>query len=254
MPANAGVALNLFALADTAAHLEWVETDIGLLAPDEIAAVGLTKERRLARIAVRLVLAAAGMRSALRHPFAYSAAGKPALLGEAIAFNMSHTRGHVLVALAARGPVGVDIEAPRTPRLSPHRAAQMIAAAEALGLAVGGDRARPSKVLAAWTMLEALAKADGCGMGALLTELGILGPGGRSRTPDGVAGAVRLHQRRGGLSVAQLELGGELVGAVCTPDAELGLARISVAPLSGEDCARLARSARARLAGTASSG
>jgi 4'-phosphopantetheinyl transferase len=131
-------------------------------------------ERRLAHIALRILLervAGAGVR---RIGYEVSPSGKPSLPGSALAFNLSHAAGHALVALASPGPAGVDIEAADR-RLGPLLARRGRIEAMAVVLAGGRALTATSATLQAWVRLEAFAKADGRGIGLLLTRLGIMG-------------------------------------------------------------------------------
>jgi 4'-phosphopantetheinyl transferase len=70
--------------------------------------------------------------------------GKPQLGGgEPLAFNLSHSDGLAVVAVASAGDVGVDVER------------------------IGS---RPAEFYAAWTRREALAKCHGVGLGAPLPD------------------------------------------------------------------------------------
>jgi len=119
--------------------------------------------------------------------------GKPAVAG--IEFNLAHSGGLALVAIAGR-PVGVDIEAPR-------RFVRPAGVARRLGLVwdalPAGDR--DGALLRAWTRTEALVKATGDGASA------------------GLAGAEE-RLAPAGWAVADLDLGGVAVGAVAARGAD----------------------------------
>lgn len=207
-------------------RLEALEARSRLLSADERAWSSgppeVRRRRRTARIALRLLLHRAGAPAARGLEFMTEAGGKPRLgdadaSGPRLSFNVSHSAGHALIAIAGGpGPVGVDIEAQRTVQLDARRQALIIAA----GMALAGDgwhsappEARPH-VLGAWTRLEAFAKARGSGMGHLLTELGILASRDRRLTDaEAAASAARLRDAEG-LSVASLALPAGLFGAV----------------------------------------
>jgi 4'-phosphopantetheinyl transferase len=111
--------------------------------------------------------------------FTREARGKPQHPGAAIGFSISHARGIALIGLTPAGSIGVDVERPREVRIAAERGAAIEAAGAALGAPLAGDG--NARFLHAWVRLEAFAKADGCGVGRLLTRLGILGvaPGAR---------------------------------------------------------------------------
>lgn len=243
MPAPAGLWLYLFDLADCAGELEQAQSELALLSGDETAPHAphrpLTGERRLARIALRLALAAAGVGAAGGQPFARTARGKPVLPGGTRHFNVSHTPTHSLIAIAGSAPVGVDLEIVRPLRLGPHRTAQIVTAARGLGAALPADH--DLSPLAAWTALEAHAKAEGGGIGTLLTVLGIMGTASRTRTPDEITARARDHRRNSPYELVPLDLGPNLQAFVCAPAADLAAcpavppvtpARLTAAPVA----------------------
>lgn len=132
--------------------------------------------RDIAHIVLRIILTACVGRSAAFRPFLHAPGGKPALdlapSTSRIEFSLAHCDSAAIVALSREGPVGVDLEAPRSVRISDHRRAMLIDAASSLApdqpLPDGPDEAR---FLQAWVRLEALAKATGEGLGALLGRL-----------------------------------------------------------------------------------
>ena len=163
-----------------------------------------------AEAALRWLLARHVGLVAASEPFARSRSGRPSLAGAGIDFNLSHSGGLALVGLSHRGPIGVDIEAARPVRIAPARRRALERAADALvdattdplpGLrpAVSDDAAADLRFLQAWVRLEALAKATGEGIGALLTRIG--------RAPSTARlGAVAADVRRSGLTVCDLVL------------------------------------------------
>lgn len=229
----------LLDLNATSAVLTAAETRLGLLAAGEHA---FPPERRLSRTALRLVLASAGHPGARAVPFMQSASGKPRLQSGTPAFSVSHAAGHTLIAIAASEPVGADLEGDRTVRLPPHRCRQVLAAARGLGLhQPDGDDARA--LIQAWTALEAWAKASGEGIGRLLTRLGIMGTGSRTR-PVGDAHARAMALRDEGVQeVARLDLALGLAGSICLPP-WLGPEAIPVQPLTTSRIAAMTEQAR----------
>ena len=130
-----------------------------------------------ARAALRIILAGFVGRESAARPFRLAPGGKPMLDGRAecrpLHFSLAHCDTAALVAISQDGPVGVDIEAPRPVRIADHRRRMLIEAAASLApseqLPDGPGEAR---FLQGWVRLEALAKATGEGLGALLGRLG----------------------------------------------------------------------------------
>jgi 4'-phosphopantetheinyl transferase len=159
------------------------------------------------RIALRLLLERAAGARWRRVPFARTLHGKPHLPGAPVAFSLSHVAGLALIALKVGGAIGVDLERARAVRVRPVRRARIAEAGAALNEEQplpGGEAAR---FLQAWVRLEAFAKAQGCGIGRLLTRLGIVGAGDvardvvlqrveevRSEAPETVAHDLRLGE------------------------------------------------------------
>lgn len=102
-----------------------------------------------------------------------AARGKPQLAGAPLGFSLSHAPGVALIGLTPAGSIGVDVERTREVRIAAARRAAIEAAGGALGGAL--DVNDSTRFLHAWVRLEAYAKADGCGIGRLLTRLCILG-------------------------------------------------------------------------------
>lgn len=101
--------------------------------------------------------------------FASNAYGRPAIdpkHGEAcgLSFNLSHTRGLIVLALARSGDLGVDVENIR------HRAAPLeiadrfFSAGEVDALAMLDPAARPRRFYEYWTLKESYIKARGMGL------------------------------------------------------------------------------------------
>ena len=158
-----------------------LEADSGLLtAADRAAADGIADQaaahRRLAAIvALRLVLCGIAGRVSATRGFAREAQGKPYLPDGACHFNVAHSGSRVLIALSTHA-VGIDIELPRDVHMEARRRLLI----ESAAIAVGHGKQLPGRTvqqrfLQAWTRLEALAKADGCGIGRVLTEIGAVG-------------------------------------------------------------------------------
>ena len=140
------------------------------------------------------------------------AGGKPALAEpwSWLGFNVAHSGGLMLVALARGREVGVDVE-----RIDPARAAGPIADAvfsprEAAALRRLPDPARTRAFFSCWTRKEACVKATGEGI-AGLERLDVLG---RRRAEglwlfdlevgEGYAGALAVTGRRPGVQLFRL--------------------------------------------------
>jgi 4'-phosphopantetheinyl transferase len=156
--------------------------------------------------------------------FARSERGKPRLDGTPLVFSISHAPGLALIGLAPCGGIGVDIERTRRVRVGEARRARIEAAGAALT-----DAPLPTEVdarfLQAWVRLEALAKADGCGIGRLLTRLGILGVGDAFRARQPSAGDTVAAMLAGDTppAVRDLQLGNGVYAAV----ASIGVAGVA---------------------------
>lgn len=150
------------AFSDAAARDEWVATRIALrmlierMADEPWRGVAFQREER----------------------------GRPYLAGAELAFSLSHAPGLALIALASKGPIGVDVERMRTVRIDAVRRARIREAGAALSTAALPEK-EESAFLQAWVRLEAFAKADGRGIGRVLSNLGISGAGSRSVIAEG---------------------------------------------------------------------
>lgn len=98
-------------------------------------------------------------------PLAIDRYGKPYLAGHpGPAFNLSHSTGLIVVAIAMNGQVGIDIEPLRT-RVEPLTGAgSILAPEEQQALAALPDSLRPAAFQWYWTAKEAYVKARGLGM------------------------------------------------------------------------------------------
>lgn len=163
-----------------------------------------------AHIALRVIIGRFAGRDAARLAFAVAEHGKPYLPQVALTFSLSHAPGVALIGLTTERTIGVDIERYRTVRIGAARRAGIEAVAAHLSSAplptVGEDAG--ARFLQAWVRIEALAKADGCGVGRMLTRLGVRGraaAGGPAR--DAVSEAQMSAAR------ARAALAGENGGA-----------------------------------------
>ncbi len=167
-----------------------------------------------AHAALRLLLERAAGARWRGMAFARQPNVRPHLEGAPVAFSLSHVAGLALIGLAPGGDIGVDVERARPVRVrAPRRGA-----IEAAGAALDMGRPLPddgddAAFLQAWVRLEAFAKAQGCGIGRLLTQLGMAG--GRAVAPEAMrerVAAARTLARAG--AVHDLDLGPGLFAAV----------------------------------------
>ena len=128
-----------------------------------------------AHIALRLVLERAAGIAARGVAFTRSAGGKPRLEGAPVSFSLSHVAGAALIAVTSGGTVGVDLERERKVRVREPRRTRVEAAGAALSPEVPLPALGEARFLQAWVRLEAFAKAEGSGVGRLLTRLGVSG-------------------------------------------------------------------------------
>src|SRR5262249_51803263 len=118
--------------------------------------------------------------------FTTGAHGKPGITGSSLAFSLSHVEGLALIAVDAEGEVGVDLERVRPIRMGQPRRGQIeVAGAQVAPPPLSREEA-DARFLQAWVRLEALAKFDGCGIGHMLTRLGITRSGKRGERPAAV--------------------------------------------------------------------
>lgn len=131
------------------------------------------RHRRLAHIALRLLLerwCGPGIRGV---PFIVSASGKPALALANVSFSLAHTASSALMAVCGSGPVGVDLEHARKVKMPPARRLPIERAAVALaaGVPLAESSEGDARFLSAWVRIEAVAKATGSGVGPMLEIL-----------------------------------------------------------------------------------
>ncbi len=184
-------------LAAATLVLEHAERETPRLSDDDHArletfAARHTDQRawRAARIATRIALERWAGPSFRRVPFAMASDGRPHMPAgwppnmppSAPVFSLSHCDGGALIAIADSGPLGADIEAARPLKVSAARADRITAAAAALSPLQELPDDPSARFLQAWVRLEALAKANGLGIGRTLTDAGIIG-GRTARAP-----------------------------------------------------------------------
>lgn len=179
-------------------------------------AIRARPDRAIAHIALRLLIERAIGESLERLPFTISASGKPSLPDVPLAFNLSHCDGMALVAIGPSGPIGIDIEpVGRQLGTLQSRAGRIEAAARTLASGRPLPGRGTSRLLAAWVRIEAFAKADGAGVAALLSRLGIIGA--RITDADAAARAAGMADRTPKLVVDDIEVASGFVAAIARP-------------------------------------
>ncbi|HEX4892680.1 MAG TPA: hypothetical protein VFV47_05285, partial [Hyphomicrobiaceae bacterium] len=94
--------------------------------------------------------------------------GKPSLPSGRLHFSVAHSGTMALLGFSAAGPIGVDLEVVRAPRMSAWRREQLERFAEELGGCALPEGDPDRRFIQAWVRLEAYGKATGEGIGALL--------------------------------------------------------------------------------------
>lgn len=122
----------------------------------------------LSGVALRAILAAYLETDPRTLRFVVAPGGKPRLeaRGERVplAFNLSHSRGRALVAVAPSGEVGVDLERYRRDLPIDRLAARFFSPREIAALRATSDEVRHAAFFACWTRKEAFVKATGAGI------------------------------------------------------------------------------------------
>ncbi len=217
-------------LAAATPALLHIESLTPRLADDQIARAealsdSTTRDEWLAtHIALRLLIERACGEECRRVGFTRDERGKPRLEGARIAFSLSHAPGLALIGITREGAIGVDVERTRTVRIGAARR-DRIRAAGAGTCASPLPDAEDGAFLQAWVRLEAFAKAEGCGIGRLLTRLGILGAGAKEPVS-----AAEMREKAAALvsgsaieAVRDLQLGAGTFAAVACPAAPADL-------------------------------
>lgn len=120
--------------------------------------------------ALRLLLASYLTCDPLGLRFAVNENGKPFLDGERVQFNLSHSGDLALIAVAWSRQVGVDVEQVRPMSDLESVAARVCTPVELATLAGLAQSERERAFFAMWTRKEALAKATGEGIGAIVRD------------------------------------------------------------------------------------
>jgi 4'-phosphopantetheinyl transferase len=127
--------------------------------------------------------------------------GKPELAASPLSFNLSHSGGLALIAVAAGGTaVGVDVERLRPRHDLPRLAVRWLPEADAATVARAPDGEREAAFYAAWTRHEARTKCTGAGLsgpppGPEVKALGLeIDPGYAAALASGAPISVRRFE------------------------------------------------------------
>ncbi|MSR81767.1 MAG: 4'-phosphopantetheinyl transferase superfamily protein [Candidatus Latescibacteria bacterium] len=150
--------------------------------------------------------------------FCYSAAGKPALEGQDLCFNLSHSQGLALYAFSRRLSVGIDVERLRPEVADVQIARRFFSTREVAALELVEANHRTEAFFTCWTRKEAYLKARGEGLSLGLDSFAVsLGePAALVHSDQGTDECRRwrlcaLHPRPG------------YVGALCAPGGDWDL-------------------------------
>jgi 4'-phosphopantetheinyl transferase len=129
-----------------------------------------------------------------RCPHCATAHGRPELPGYPLQVSVSHAGNRVMVAVSARGPVGVDVEAPRVRALSRALLRRALTPGEEAYLRSLPENRQAPEFLRAWTAKEAILKATGQGLhgGPNRLDLDLQSTPVRLRSWAGSAARVRM--------------------------------------------------------------
>jgi 4'-phosphopantetheinyl transferase len=188
--------------------------DLSILSADEIERADRFKfaDVRLSFIQARLFLRRM-LGAILKQPpadlrFTFEGNGKPKLVDETIAFNLSHSGGEALLAVSTASPIGVDLEQIRAERDLIGLARRYFAAAEIEELLQLDPSDQVRGFYSCWTRKEAFIKAIGEGLSHPLDSFAV------NLTP-GEAPIFKAPQTD--WKIFNLELGEQFAGAVVVP-------------------------------------
>ena len=195
------------------------ETACPRLSADEIERLQSIKApqterlRRAAYIVQRLVLERLFGPDLRQRPLSRDSAGRPHLPSSHTgSISLAHTGNLALIAATPASRIGVDLEMPREVRMTTARRNIIESAAASLSpqpLPLDPD----ARFLQAWVRLESLAKADGRGIGHVLTRIGAVGqPRGSSNTA--LLTSAREIATVSDLQIYDLDAGPNLYAAV----------------------------------------
>lgn len=189
-------------LERTAAVLGELETATRRLTDDDEARLrgaadtATRDRRRAAYIALRILLERAFGPGVRGMGLQRAASGKPSLPGLSGDFSLAHTAGLALVGTSRSGAIGVDLEVRRAVLIPDDRRGQIEAAGRLLNPSVPIIGDSEGRLLQSWVRLEALAKAEGSGVGQILTRMGVrrgVTPPAPDRAAPSPIGAFAVH-------------------------------------------------------------
>lgn len=137
--------------------------------------------------------------------------GKPELIEGDLRFNLSHTEGAAVVAIARRRPVGVDVERVRENLEPLELADRFFSRQEAEWLRTQPDSQRIPAFFACWTAKEAYIKACGGGLSIPLAGFSVIPHSGQPELKLEIQGKPDDSER---WSMWQLDLGASLRSAL----------------------------------------
>lgn len=186
-----------------------------------VATFRFEADRRLsliARAALRALLGRYLGRAPRALRFVGGPQGKPALTTGELEFNVSHSGGHVAVAISGGGAVGVDIEAVRATSDIIHLAGRFFSPREAESVRTATDDERAACFFAYWTAKESVIKAAGGGLSLDLRAFETDPRLGHVTPVQNLSGESRLD----GWNVCSMPSGIEAVHlALASPGAEM---------------------------------
>lgn len=220
--ASSDLELWLVDVSGTSKALCQIEAQFGLLTADDhararaISDLSARAQRLAAYTAQRLILERCfgdGLRGVA---LLRDGLGRPRLPPEHKgSISLAHTGPLALIGVTRGLAIGVDLEAPREVRMSLERRQRIEAAAMAMSASALPLEATP-RFLQAWVRLEALAKADGRGIGHILTQIGAVGQP-RDANVDAMVGAAAQIASAHGLYVHDMDAGPMLHAALASP-------------------------------------
>jgi 4'-phosphopantetheinyl transferase len=168
--------------------LHAASADASVLSDDErkrAARFRFNRDRRrflAGRSALRSLIASYLGVAPVEVAFGYGPQGKPFVSGSTLSFNVSHSGGCVLYAVASYLEIGVDVELLDHARYDDGVAERFFSRQEAATLQALGQAARPYAFLRCWTRKEAFIKARGQGLSLPLRDFDVaFAPGTRPR-------------------------------------------------------------------------
>lgn len=180
LPAEGEVLVLIASLDAHEAELEAARatlTDEERARADRRVTAELTRRAVLSRAHLRAALGRALGRSPGDVSLAVGAHGRPEFGDPAdaarIDFNVSHTEDIWVVALARRGPIGIDIEAPRPSTERDALAERWFSAAEHAAFRALPAERREEAFFRTWTQKEAFLKARGSGLATPLAAFDV---------------------------------------------------------------------------------